>query len=844
MLKMPSARAIVLTLNGGGVPCSSAANLCVPLGGGPRAGTMQGTHTVSAGMDASEENGGGIPTAPNGHGLRDTVLMALLLVVALGVVFPGTFLRGEVIGPADVLYDVPPWDRNPPPGHKRAEFRLQADVVTFFTPLYSSIQRSLKEGSLPTCNPYQFAGLPMMANYQSSVFYPLRLLLLVLDLPWAMTAFVLIKLWLCGMTAWACGRGMGFRSPVACFFSLAWMLSGYCLLWANWPLTDVACWMPVLFLGVDLILRGRETAGLAVATPGATLLLLAGHPETAFAFALGLGMYFLFRILWALRFREPVVRPVALCCIVWVLALLACAVQIAPFIEYLVNSATFGGRANAAYFYPITAAAALWAPRFFGTWTEWNFWGDLNSHLYSMLYVGAALWIAVMLLPAVLKAGRNGENPDLSLNRRRVVCLVGALCVCLLLAFNAPTIGAINNLPVLSSMILCYHAAFAVFALNVLAAIGLNGWIAARRRLRDFAWIVPPVLVVAAVLVGLYQFNYPLLRAQHQDAYVLRQVLRAALFAALSIAVLGIQALRPAPRLVPLLLAAVAAADLINAQYGLNPTLPREQFFPKTALIQELQKLGHPCRIGVSEGGIIAGPMAVFGIEDWVAYDGLYPARMWNFQRGLGADFWVNMEPAAAIAYYLNDPKFPPIMPKDKLAGMEYVSTQDGIDIYRNPASLPRARFVANVEVIPDFDTMLARMKTPGFSPAKTALLEKAPAAPLPPAADAPPGEAQVTHFGSSRVTVEYDSRAPGLLVLADAWDAGWKCRVNGVSAKVFPVYHVFRGVIVPAGKGTVEFVYDPLSLRLGMTISAATLLVWGLWGAWRLRILLRAPTP
>ena len=769
--------------------------------------------------------------------LRDTLFTGLLLVAALAAVFPDTFFRGEVIGPGDVLYDIPPWDRHQPPGHTRGEFRLHADVVTFFSQTYSAVQKSLREGTMPTWNPYEFGGMPLLANYQSSVFYPPRLLLYALDLPWAITAFVLIKLWLCGMSAWVCGLGLRLRPQAARFFSLAWMLSGYCLLWCNWPLTDVAAWMPVLFLGVDLILRGRVKSGFATGTVGAVLLLLAGHPETAFFFSLGLGLYFLFRLVWEMRTGGAVLRPVLVCSAMWAAALLVCSAQLFPFFEYLANSASIAERAEKwAMAYPVTAAATLWAPRFFGTWPQNNFWGEHNSHLYSMLYAGIAVWVLLMLLPAVLRAPAGGAGPETALHRRRAACLIAASFVCMLLAFDAPTIGAINGLPLFSSMITCYHAVFALFSLALLAAIALDGWVAAPRRPRDFIWLPLLVLAVAALLIGIYRFNHTILRAQHYDGHVFGQILRAGLFAGLSAAVLAVQTVRRSPRLVPALLTAVLAVDLIQAQQGLNPTLPRDQFFPETELVQELQGLGRPCRIGISEGGIIAGPMAVFGVEDWVAYDGLYPARMWNFQRDLGTEFWRNMEPAAAIAYYLNDPKYPPIMPAEKRAAMECVAVRDGIEVLRNPASLPRARFVANVEIIPDRAAMVARMKAPGFDPARIALLEKAPGTPLPPAAETPPGTAEVTGYHNNRVDVRYETGAPSVLVLADAWYPDWKCRINETPAEVFPVYGVFRGVIVPAGTGTVEFFYDPASLRRGMALSWAALLACGVWGVWALR--------
>jgi uncharacterized membrane protein YfhO len=71
---------------------------------------------------------------------------------------------------------------------------------------------------------------------------------------------------------------------------------------------------------------------------------------------------------------------------------------------------------------------------------------------------------------------------------------------------------------------------------------------------------------------------------------------------------------------------------------------------------------------------------------------------------------------------------------------------------------------------------------------------------------------------------VEVDARAPCILVLSDAYYPGWKAKIDGETTEIFPAYYAFRGVLVPAGKHTVEYIYFPLSLKIGLLISAAAL--------------------
>jgi|GEM_PF-3168957 len=77
------------------------------------------------------------------------------------------------------------------------------------------------------------------------------------------------------------------------------------------------------------------------------------------------------------------------------------------------------------------------------------------------------------------------------------------------------------------------------------------------------------------------------------------------------------------------------------------------------------------------------------------------------------------------------------------------------------------------------------------------------------------------------RLELRVQSNAPALLVVADAWDAGWTCRVNGRLTAIMPANGMGWAVMVPAGESTVVCACDPLPWKLGMTM--ALLLLGGL---------------
>jgi uncharacterized membrane protein YfhO len=105
-------------------------------------------------------------------------------------------------------------------------------------------------------------------------------------------------------------------------------------------------------------------------------------------------------------------------------------------------------------------------------------------------------------------------------------------------------------------------------------------------------------------------------------------------------------------------------------------------------------------------------------------------------------------------------------------------------------------------------------------------------------------GSAEIKEEAPTRIVAEAGMETPGLLVLADNWDVGWRAYVNGRPSPILRTNHALRGVVLPAGRSTVEFRYESASARLGNWLAVASiaiLLGWCGIVAWRRRR--RAPT-
>jgi uncharacterized membrane protein YfhO len=93
----------------------------------------------------------------------------------------------------------------------------------------------------------------------------------------------------------------------------------------------------------------------------------------------------------------------------------------------------------------------------------------------------------------------------------------------------------------------------------------------------------------------------------------------------------------------------------------------------------------------------------------------------------------------------------------------------------------------------------------------------------------------QATPAGSARIVpgndpdklkVDVVAQRPGMLVVSDAWDPGWKATVDGKDVDVQRVNYVMRGVRVGPGAHRVEFRYRPWSFTAGWIVSLVALLV------------------
>ena len=152
----------------------------------------------------------------------------------------------------------------------------------------------------------------------------------------------------------------------------------------------------------------------------------------------------------------------------------------------------------------------------------------------------------------------------------------------------------------------------------------------------------------------------------------------------------------------------------------------------------------------------------------------------------------------------------------------------DEVKIFEFPHVLPRATIYRGIELLEDEDSILTRLKDPSFDIWKNALVwgktlsleDRKRLQEIGPARDGRCASALIVSYQSRRVVIEAPTEEPSLLMLNDANYPGWKVYVDGRPESILNVDYLFRGVILPAGTSTVEFVYRPLSFVAGTVVS------------------------
>ena len=190
------------------------------------------------------------------------------------------------------------------------------------------------EHSVPLWNPYNAYGTPLSAGAISQPFYPLTILLSLHLTTWTYNLMIIGRLFVGGIFMFFFTRQ--FLSALPSLFSaIAFMLSGYFIIFLNISHLSVETLTPGVFLAFEHLLRKNSWGAAAGAAAVILLGMTGGMPESLFLILAFGCIYFVCRLLSTSEFRSHVFALSTKFVASVVLGFALSGFLLWPFLEYL-----------------------------------------------------------------------------------------------------------------------------------------------------------------------------------------------------------------------------------------------------------------------------------------------------------------------------------------------------------------------------------------------------------------------------------------------------------------------------------------------------------------------------
>lgn len=737
------------------------------------------------------------------------------------------------------------------------------DIAIFFLPVYHLLGERLRAGHIPGWNPYQFGGAPFAGDAGSGWMYlPAMVLFTALPKLWAMKALVTFHLLLSGLATYALARAlrMGILAAVvagaAYEFGATLEYTRCCTVYV-----EVTAWLPVGLLGVELAARagdwlprlaGWTVAGFAISQ------ILSGYPGQGSAYALlFIAAFITYRTLVSpaagraarrARVTDLVLHGAAIMLIGFGLA----AAGVLPRLVANAQSTVAGGTYRNI---PVSETVKPgWGVR---QATDLLLSAAASHQRY---YLGGATLALALLAP--LLARRRHATPFFAVASVIAAILTLKPTPLHRLFFLVPSFETLHaHYP--SRALLVFNIGPALLAGATIAALPAwhgRRWLLAALGCLPLALLLavraapqttgapigPGTVVVVAAVAALVAVL----------ALIQSRPARAAALVLLLVAVLADPAgwtfvtryeARAAqnPKSVALLDAyqdsAHGAAGFLTAR-GQTETFRYASYDPR--LISE-DGTYHPLfgRPGAPEA-LVNNRATYAGLEDISGYNPMQPARYRDLINALNGGVTQNYHQTNLLPAGF----FSPLL---DLLGVRYlvvpanergterfwqelvkayptVYQDHAVRVLENPRAFPRAWIVHDArEAAPG--EALNLMSSGIVDLRQTAVLETAP----PTMGRPESGQVDtvaVDETQPDRVRLTAHASTPGLVMLSDTWDSGWRATVDGHPARLLVADHALRAVAIPAGSHVVEMRFAPPAIATGLAITATTAL--GLGGA------------
>jgi hypothetical protein len=714
---------------------------------------------------------------------------------------------------------------------------LITDPVRQQYPWRQLAMKVFQKNQIPRWNPYNFAGTPLLANFQSAVFYPLNILFFFLPFNFTWGLLVLLQPLMAGFFTFFYLNHLGLKRPASLLGAICIAFSGFSVAWLEWgTILHVALWLPLLLLATDkliaeisnssftMILNSTIVKWSLVLVAGLMLSFFAGHLQTWFYLLAFSTVYLIYR---GYQAGKKNIMKLSLYFLGVLLVVMAVtSIQWLPTVQLIKQSARnidLDWR-KPGWFIPWRHLVQFLAPDFFGNPTTLNYWGEWNYGEF-VGYIG--------VVPLVLAAFA-------FTSRKKKEVLFFSLSTLLIFSLVLPTPWAKLpyrlHLPLLATSQPTRLLFLVDFCLAVLVALGMDQWLTTFRvRKREKLARQAIMGIFGIIYLAFWAFVTLSFRVWPEADWLenlsvakRNLILPTALFGVFAVLVFGVELLelnRQRPKwwwrlrklgLVSALIG-LTIFDLLRFGWKFTPFTKEEWLFPDTKVIKFLQQDGGVFRVMAADQRLLPPNFSlVYGLQSVDGYDPLYLRRYGeliaaeerdepNIQPPFGFNRIITPENFDSRVIDLLNVKYVLSLTDQTSPKLSLVFREGETRVYRNLNAFPRAFMVYQQRRAQNKQEAIELLMDPDLDLTKTVITEQASQPP-----SFPEGEAEVTitDYSENSIVIRVRTTQTGVLVLFDAYYPGWQATVDQKPVEIFRADYHFRGIIVPEGEHQVIFAY------------------------------------
>lgn len=534
----------------------------------PRASRRDDPETTPQPVEASPTDG-----EPRALGAWAAIVGAAVICLTIGLPLAGL----GVFHASDLLLDHAPWDVKVPPSFEPSN-PLLGDTVNNELPMHAEYRRRLHDRDFPLWLSFPSGGRPLGTVPDAGALGPLAAPYVVAPLWYAPALSKLLEMLLAGGFAYLFLRRLGLGRAAAIVGGLAYMTSGFQVVWTNWPQPRVGAWIPALFWALERGLQERRLRSFLPVPLITAAMIFEGFPSVAGYALLAAALYVLVRAGTARRSLLQRVRSIGAPAAAVVLGLGLAAIQLLPLAERL-GELDLGYRVQSPESHlPLMSAATAAVPNALGSPADQNYFGPLNYvEIQSFIGVVALLLVGIAVVRSRRITLPPGVRPFLW-TATAVAALVTFVGGPLLEVFQTLWLFRMNPVGRVRSVLGFFVACLAAVGFESLLRQA-EGRSARGRALAVAFW----VLATGAVLFAAWRV-WLIAGLAGQRNYLLSQSLVPAVagLAAIVALALGRRIRIHGAALAVWLLPALVAVESTAFARGFLPRIERESFYPST----------------------------------------------------------------------------------------------------------------------------------------------------------------------------------------------------------------------------------------------------------------------